>query len=720
MKIDLMDSAGDNMIIMAALFVVFTILSNFSRKGCDTTLKQLLAGAIFGGFACLSMMVPVYAVDGVIIDSRIPIISMAGLVAGPLGALAAGIPPIILRLHIGGIGALVGVLSILLAMLGSGALGYYIKKYNKGIIPFRWIVYYAIVIAPVCLLPIALFPENIAIPLLVDTGAFLLGINIVGALLLGYLLSQDRNRRLLMVELDALKQKAEEATKAKSNFMARMSHELRTPMNSIVGFTDLLRSTNINDEQRYFLDQIKTSGRTMTDLISDILDFSRMEVGEIKLNLTPLNLAKMIESCGALVDPQAHEKGLELLIEIDPRCPEWVEGDELRIRQILLNLLHNAIKYTNSGYVKLKATAEEAGNRCVVSFCVIDTGIGIPKEKQQDIFHAFELADMSLTRETSGSGLGLSIAQQLAQRMGGNITVESQPAQGSTFKVELPFKRTNAVMAKDDGIKSTYAAEETMNKSILVVEDIAMNRDIVVAMMGKLGYQCSTAHNGAEALERVKRQHFDLIFMDLQMPVMNGYDAARKIREEYGIGSDETPIIALTAHALPEETAKCFEAGMDDFLTKPVEFIELASKVEEWIGGGTDGWDIQQREGSTYENVPLLAEAELRSFVSFVGNDRLLEAYDDFVNDNAARLLIIRTAMEDFEMIRSTLHNMSSTGGNLGMKKLSMYTQHLMDQGVARHRAMELSELDLLDSLFRESCRTFERHIETTQNMEAA
>lgn len=719
MNIELIDSAGDNLMIMAALFVTFTILSNLSKKGCDTPLRQICVGLMFGGFACLSMLAPVQVTEGVIVDSRIPIISMAGLVTGPLGVVAAGTPPIVMRLQIGGIGSLVGVLSMIIAMVASGGLGYYIKKHNKGIIPFRWIFYYAVLIGPMCFLPIALLPPAIAKSLLIDSGPFLIGINVAGALLLGYLLSQDRNRRLLMLELDTLKQKAEEAAKAKSNFMARMSHELRTPMNSIVGFTDLLRSTHINDEQRYFLDQIKTSGRTMTDLILDILDFSRMEVGTVKLNLAPLNLVKMIEGCGALVDPQAHDKGLELFIEIDPRCPEWVEGDELRIRQILLNLLNNAIKFTTSGYIKLKATIEEDQDNCTVSFYVIDTGIGIPKNRQDDIFHAFELADVSLTRETSGSGLGLSIAEQLAHRMGGHISVESQPAQGSTFKLTLPFKRTNAVLTKDEEGTKMALNPEAQDKSILIVEDIAMNRDIVVAMLGKLGYQSSTAHNGAEAVERVKKQHFDLILMDLQMPILNGYDAARQIREECGIDSDQTPIVALTAHALPEEIAKCFEAGMDDFLTKPVEFIELASKVEEWIGGGTDGWDIQQREGSTYENVPLLAEAELRSFVSFVGNDRLLEAYDDFVNDNAARLLIIRTAMEDFEMVRSTLHNMSSTSGNLGMKKLSLFTQHLMDQGVAKHRGMELSELDILDGLFRESCRTFERHMEAVRNMAA-
>jgi CheY-like chemotaxis protein/HPt (histidine-containing phosphotransfer) domain-containing protein len=238
-----------------------------------------------------------------------------------------------------------------------------------------------------------------------------------------------------------------------------------------------------------------------------------------------------------------------------------------------------------------------------------------------------------------------------------------------------------------------------------------MNRELVGSMLTKLGHNFVTAENGAEAVEKLKSDHFDMVFMDLQMPVMNGYDTTRKIREELNLDHDDLPIIALTAHALPEEIAKCFESGMDDFLTKPVEFIELASKVEEWLSGGTDGWDVVERDSSAYDNVPLLAEAELKSFISFIGTDRLQEVYEDFVNDNSARLMLIRSKGEDTEMVRGTLHNMASTSGNLGMKKLSLFTQHLLNQGVAKDRPAEDAELDLLDNIFRESCRTLERYL---------
>ncbi len=707
---EFLNAAADNLMVMTLLFVAFTFLSNLSKLDTDALPRQALTGLIFGSFACLGMLMPITITEGVIMDARVPIISMAGIFAGPVGALISGLMAIFMRLNIGGIGAMTGVISILIPMIASGALGHYINVRNNGIVPFRWIVIYGLVISPLCLASFFSLPMDIAASMIIDAGVYLIFINLIGALLLGYMLSQDLNRRTMTKELMALRQKAEDAAAAKSVFMARMSHELRTPMNSIIGFTDLLRSTSINDEQRYFLEQIKTAGRSMTDIISDILDFSKLEVGKAKLKIAPFNLVKLVESCSALIYPAAAAKHLELRTEIDPRCPEWVEGDELRLRQVLMNLLSNAVKFTNDGFVSLRVILNsQHKDQFVIALHVEDTGIGIPRDKQQSIFNAFEQADASLIRQHGGSGLGLSIAHQLTDMMGGKIQLQSIEGHGSAFCITMPFKGTESVLIPDKKLPENATQES--GKHILVVEDIAMNRELVSSMMAKLGHRCTTAENGEQAIEKLKDDHFDMVFMDLQMPVMNGYDATRAIREELDLDSDALPIIALTAHALPEEIAKCFECGMDDFLTKPVEFIELASKVEEWLSGGTSGWDTVERDGSTYENVPLLAETELKSFISFIGADRMHEVYDDFVNDNSARLMLMRSKQEDTEMVRGTLHNMTSTSGNLGMKKLSLYTQHLLNQGIARDRPAEEAELDLLDNIFRESCRTLERYL---------
>ncbi len=705
-----LNAAADNLMVMTLLFITFTFLSNLTNLDADSPSRQTLTGLVCGVFACIGMLMPITITEGVIMDARVPIISMAGIFAGPAGAIIAGVTAIFMRLSIGGIGALTGVISILIPMIASGWLGHYIKTRNNGIVPFRWIVLYGIAISPICLGAFFMLPAEIASKMIIDAGFYLISINLIGALLLGYMLSQDLNRRTMTKELINLRQQAEDAADAKSVFMARMSHELRTPMNSIIGFTDLLRSTSINDEQLYFLEQIKVAGRTMTGIISDILDFSKMDVGKTTLKISPFNLAKLIEGCSALISPEAAAKQLELRTEIDPRCPEWVEGDELRLRQVLMNLLSNAIKFTSKGHVALRVVVNShEQDQFVIALYVEDTGIGIPLDKQVSIFNAFEQADASLTRQHGGSGLGLSIAQQLTSMMGGRIHLKSAEGQGSAFCITIPLTSAKPVLTSHHKLPETTKNES--GKTILVVEDIAMNRELVGSMLTKLGHQFATAENGAQAVEKLKTEHFDMVFMDLQMPVMNGYDATRAIREELNLDNDDLPIVALTAHALPEEIAKCFESGMDDFLTKPVEFIELASKVEEWLSGGTDGWDIVERDGSTYDNVPLLAEAELKSFISFIGADRLQEVYEDFVNDNSARLMLIRSKHEDTEMVRGTLHNMTSTSGNLGMKKLSLFTQHLLNQGVAKDRPAEEAELDLLDNIFRESCRTLERYL---------
>lgn len=708
-ELELLHAAAMNYLVLTVLFIALTAISNKTDKIFTHEPARIGVGLMFGLFACLSMMAPAFISEGVITDARLPIISFAGIFFGPLAALAATIPPALMRISIGGAGVLTGVVSMLIVMFASASFGYFIRKLNRGYVPFIWIVTYTCLIFPLCMMSILLLPQEAAQKMVINGGPYILLINMVGALLLGYMLCQDQKRRMMMSEMMKLHSKAQEAAVAKSLFMARMSHELRTPMNSIVGFSDLMRLTVMNDEQRYYMDQVKVAGHTMTGLINDILDFSKIDAGKITLKSESFNLIKMLESCKALISPAADAKNIELKLELDTNLPEWAVGDELRLRQVIMNLLANAVKFTDKGHVSIKASVDTIiNNKYDISIYVEDTGIGICKDKLRTIFNAFEQVDNSLTRTHGGSGLGLSIAQQFTSMMGGKLQLVSTEGEGSTFRLMLTLHATAPAIALPIKISQDNTPEST--ESILVVEDIAMNRELVGSMLSRLGYKCAYAENGAEAIEKVKAADFDLVFMDLQMPVMNGYDTTRHIREELGIDSDALPIVAFTAHALPEEIAKCFEAGMDDFLTKPVEFIELASKVDEWLNGGTDGWDIQERDSTSYQNMPLLAESELKNFMSFIGDERLREAYQDFVNENAACLLLIRTKPQDDPTVRSLLHNMTATSGNLGMKKLSLYTQHLLSQGIARDRPAEKAELDLLDSLFYESCRTVERY----------
>lgn len=707
LNLGLFHAASGNVLVITLIIISFVAISKWSPHQHTSTYKVCL-GFIFGFFACMGMLMPVHLMDGILLDSRVPIITMAGVFLGPLGAAVAAMPPALLRIDIGGSGVYAGLASMAVALLAGCLSRYYIQSCANGIIRPRHILVTALIVTPVSLLSFLLLPMKLNNDMMINTIIYTAGLNFFASLILGYMLTMEHHRQMMIAELSALKEKAEGIVESKSLFMARMSHELRTPMNSIIGFSDLLRSTPLNDQQRYFLQQIKTAGRTMTQLINDILDFSKTEVGKISLEYTPFNLAKMIESCGSLIEPEAQKKGLYIKISIDPLCPEWVVADELRLRQILMNLLSNAVKFTESGGISLNVTAhKKAHDQYDISFTVKDTGIGIPANRQPLIFNAFEQADPTLTRKHGGSGLGLSIACHLINLMQGTITLSSEPGQGALFEVTLPLSPADGQIDPDEAVFERNDNNEA--KKILIVEDIAMNRDLILAMLTKLGYQCMTAQNGEDAVTIAKKHSFDLIFMDLQMPVMNGYDATRNIRQYLADTNRQTMIVALTAHALPEEIAKCFEAGMDDFLTKPVEFLELSAKLDELLEGTTDSWDIPKRDTSSYENAPLLVDSELKNFLNFVGHARLQEAYEDFVNDNAARLLTIKTKDGRDDIIRITLHNMTSTSGNLGMKKLSLYAQHLLDQGIARDRAAQFSEIDLLDSIFRESCKTFER-----------
>ncbi len=707
---DYLHAIAMNYVVLTFLYIILTAICNRTDRIYTHPPYRALIGLLFGFFTCVAMMAPAIIAEGVFIDSRLAIISFAGIFFGPVAAALAAILPIIMRGLIGGDGMAMGIAAMLVAAIGGGGFGYYIYKYNKGFVHLRWIIVYICAMAPVCAITTFLLPDSIMPKMVIDGSTYIILINVVGGWVLGYMLCQDQSRRLLMQDIIRLNEETEEAVAAKTLFMARMSHELRTPINAMMGFGGLLRSTPLNDEQLYYLDQLKLAGRTMTALVSDILDISKIGSGKISLDIDSFNLVKLVESCGALITPEAMKKNLSVSVVIDPLCPEWVRGDELRIRQILMNLLGNAVKFTNKGGITLRCTVSSRhASQYEIAFFVEDTGIGIAHDKLRAIFKAFEQVDSSITRERGGAGLGLSIARELVKMMGGQIDLTSTPDIGTTFLIHLSLPATTPVMLPVPLHEVPISHDA---RKILLVEDIAMNQEMTQSMLTKLGYRCDIASNGVEALQKLREGTYDLVLMDLQMPLLNGYDTVIKIRHELRINSDTMPIVALTAHVLPEEIAKCFETGMDDFMTKPIEFIELAAKIDEWLGDGHgDSWNIIPRADISYENAPLIAESELKTFIGFVGEERLHEAYNNFRDDWETLLTSINAQTKDGKAARSTLHNIASISGNLGMKKLSLYVQQLLDQDTPHPPVLEQAKIDMIDNLFRESCRTLERYI---------
>jgi signal transduction histidine kinase/CheY-like chemotaxis protein len=393
-----------------------------------------------------------------------------------------------------------------------------------------------------------------------------------------YLRGQD------LIHIKQAQEEAEAASNAKSQFLAVMSHELRTPMNGVMGMLQLLQTCDLSDEEDDYVSTAITSTEHLLTVVNDILDFSRIESGKMTIETVFFNLPELLRNIHQALEPIAKEKSLSFVLEIDPSLDVTIKTDPTRLRQVLINLIGNAIKFTESGFVKIIAQGKQMqSSRLELEIDIIDTGIGIPKRQLALMFDSFSQADSSTSRKYGGTGLGLAISKNLLLLMGGDLKVQSQLDVGSTFTCQLsvPFQviKTTPKSAAPQGL-----IEEIDNKgTALLAEDNPVNQKVAVAMLKKMGLTIEVADNGYKAFELCKVNKYDLIFMDIQMPVMDGYQATVNIRNEHNL-NNETPIIALTANAMSETQEKCLEIGMNGYLTKPFKRDQLLKAVQSWNG----------------------------------------------------------------------------------------------------------------------------------------
>jgi signal transduction histidine kinase/HPt (histidine-containing phosphotransfer) domain-containing protein len=525
-------------------------------------------------------------------------------------------------------------------------------------------------------------------------------------------LNVDRQKKLLKKQAAELEKKnallslaklqAEAATRVKSEFLANMSHEIRTPMNGVIGMTSLLLDTPLSAAQRDYVETIRTSSEALLTVINDILDFSKIESGKLELEQKPFELRAVLEGCVDLLSPAAAAKGLNLACHVDPRAPSVLMGDATRLRQIVTNLLSNAVKFTARGEVVVEVKQEvqsqgrgaqsderEAKNPALhasrstlleLHFAVRDTGIGIPRDRMDRLFKSFSQVDASTTRQYGGTGLGLAISKHLSEMMGGRMWLESEAGKGSTFHFTIVAQAAPQQTLEPEHqppLRQDTPMAEHYPLRLLLAEDNLVNRKIALLLLQKMGYHPEVAENGVETLDALRRQCYDVVLMDVQMPRMDGFEATRRIRSEWP-AAQQPRIIAMTANAMQGDREKCLEAGMDDYLSKPVQVNELMKVLSKCRPLEKPDPALRWKpEPTNYkENAVIIDEKVLEQLRAILDEDypeTLSEMIEIYLDEAPKLLEAIRAAVSqgDAESLMRAAHSLKSSSASLGAVELS-------------------------------------------------
>ncbi|MEZ4695572.1 MAG: ATP-binding protein [Rhodothermales bacterium] len=492
-------------------------------------------------------------------------------------------------------------------------------------------------------------------------------------------------------------EKAADSARTKERFLANMSHEMRTPLNAVIGMTTLLQHTSLDAQQKSYLEAVKLSADNLLALINDLLDIAKIESGKLSLNYVPMAPAQIVRDAITALSYHAEQKGLKLKLFVDDTLPGKVIGDPARFNQILTNLLSNAIKFTSTGGVTVTLeTLDDSEKTSTIALSVVDTGIGIPEDKQKLIFESFGQVASEAVQNVGGTGLGLAIVSELVEMQGGTVTVDSTEGVGTSFKVVLPFRAYSGPVstAADDPVLEKHL--NLHGRRVLVVEDNEMNRLVVGDLLRLWGAEVDFAHDGLEAVNQVNHIRYDVVLMDMRMPNMDGRDATIRIRKQLGISSAQLPIIALTASTLEDDRDELMEIGMDDFLMKPFDPAVLARTISLFLDDRVDDYPGDSAQSSRPINWDLVDK-------NTNGNEdlkqRMIETFIRTIRE--ARTKMERALLaDDWESVAFAAHKNRSSAAILGASSLAALLERLCkksalenDPSYARESVAEAVEL---------------------------
>ena len=499
---------------------------------------------------------------------------------------------------------------------------------------------------------------------------------------------QDINQRKLVErELRDAKKVAEESGKIKEQFLANMSHEIRTPMNAITGFTKLLLQSqaNFTSEQQRYINFIHNAGENLLVIINDILDFSKIEAGKLVLEHVDFYLQDVVDNVLGLFKGMASKKNVIIFEVIDEEVPLHLKGDPVRLNQVLMNLISNAIKFTEKGHIKLEVSSlRQSGTKVLLRFTVEDTGIGISEDTLKRVFDSFTQASSDTTRKFGGTGLGLTIAKKIVALQKGEINVRSKLGKGTVFITDLPFKKGAADVPKAsmEGISKQKATipDYPRHLKVLMAEDNVMNQELSIAIFKDIGWALDIANNGLVALEKLQASKYDIVLMDIQMPIMDGYEATLQIRNKLQAPLSEIPIMAITAHALNSEINKCLAAGMNDYISKPFKTSDLISKVCALVSGKGGARHVEEAPDMVVNEVaPVSINLDNLLMLSGSNPATLSSIIDIFMKETPAQTESLQQFLlkKDWNGLKSLCHKMKSSYAIIGATDVKKHLEEI-------------------------------------------